>query len=78
MMKYVTHLLPYWHPIDNPPARESCVLAYYTDDWGEHYVVANYTHDDEWWFPGSDKKDYTMVAWQELPNKPLFKRVDPK
>ena len=74
MAQYLTNLLPYWRRADNPPSIESCVLIYYKDDWGGHYVVANYTQDNEWWFPGSDKKDYEVIAWQELPNKPLIKK----
>lgn len=70
---YLTNLLPYWHKIDTPPKIECTVLVYYTDKYGGHYVVATYTQDHEWWFPGSDKNDYTMIAWQELPNKPIFK-----
>lgn len=73
-MGYLTNLLPYWHPIENVPPIENTVLAYYEDKWGGHYVVATYTSNHEWWFPGSDKDDYKLIAWQELPNKPYFKK----
>jgi len=72
-MKYITDLFPYWRKINNPPLPETTVLAYYKDKYGGHYVVATYTSDHDWWFPGSDHKDYEMVGWQPLPCSPKFK-----
>lgn len=70
---YLTNLFPYWHHMDNPPEKSCTVLIYYKDSRGGNYVVATYTREHTWWFPGSDKNDYEIIAWQELPNKPLFK-----
>lgn len=71
---YKTELLPYWRKAEEVPEPESTVLAFYIDDWGDHYVVATWTSENEWWFPGSDKKDYEVVAWQSLPTRPARTR----
>lgn len=70
---YKTELLPYWHRAENVPEKECTVLIYYTDQYGSHYAVATWTSDNEWWFPGSHNKEFEVIAWQSLPNKPIFK-----